>query len=345
LTTFIIERNANVIVARRIDNLDSVNFGYSGVNMSVDDIKDWLCGPMVAVATPFTEDFELDLDALQSNIRFMIDGGVRNGQGTLLIGGAGGEHPALNISERKDVMTASVEAANGEAPVLSSIQHTDPRVTLELAQHAHKVGLKGAQLGPTYYYEPTEDDAYRLFDYISSKSDVILMIYHTWWDGLHMSLDLIERLSKFDTVQAIKWSTPNERHYRDVMTVMSDDLVFIDNSGQQILSHLLGASGFITHLSGFWPQYPLDIWNSLQNRDYAGVKDQLAAFKWKWVKWRGKVAQQTGGEGPFIKAAMEEVGLQVGPPRPPSVRPTKELMDELTQLFKECGVPYVDGGK
>ena len=312
--------------------------------MTEDGIRDWLCGPMVAVATPFTEDFELDLDALQSNIRFMIDGGVRNGQGTLLVGGAGGEHPALNISERKDVMSASVEAANGEAPVLTSIQHTDPRLTLELAQHARKAGVHGAQLGPTYYYEPTEEDAYRLFEYIASKSDVILMIYHTWWDGLSMSRGLIERLARFDTVQAVKWSTPDDGHYRDVMTNMSDDLVFIDNSGQQILSHIYGARGFITHLSGFWPQYPAELWRRLESRDYAGVKDHLAAFKWKWVKWRSKVSQLTGGEGPFIKAAMETVGLQVGPPRPPSVRPTKELLEELSRLFRECGVPYVGGG-
>ena len=311
--------------------------------MSSDETRDWLCGPMVAVATPFTEDFELDLDALQTNIRFMIDGGVRQGQGTLLVGGAGGEHPALNISERKDVMAASVEAANGEAPVLTSVQHTDPRVTLELAQHAHKAGLGGVQLGPTYYYEPTEDDAYRLFEYISSKTNAMLMIYHTWWDGLHMSRGLIERLSRIDTVQAVKWSTPDDRHYRNVMSDMSDDLVFIDNSGQQILSHMYGARGFITHLSGFWPQYPTEIWNKLESGDYTGAKTLLAAFKWKWVNWRAKVSAITGGEGPFIKAAMEEVGLKVGPPRPPSVRPTPELMKELTQLFEECGVPYLEG--
>jgi len=308
-----------------------------------EEIRNWLCGPMVAVATPFTEDFELDLEALQANIRFMIEGGMRLGQGTLLVGGAGGEHPALSISERKDVMSAAVEAANREAPVLTSIQHTDPRSVLELARHAHKAGLQGGQLGPTYYYEPTVEDAYRLFDCIASGTDLTLMIYHTWWDGLTMSRELIERLSRFDTVMSVKWSSPDDRHYREVITDMSDDLVFIDNSNQHILSHIFGARGFITHISGFWPQYPTELWRRLEERDYTGVQDHLAAFKWKWVKWRNKVSQTTGGEGPFIKAAMEEVGLSTGPPRLPSVRPTGELREELSQLFKECGVPYLDG--
>ncbi len=96
--------------------------------MEPDQIRNWLCGPMVAVATPFTEDYALDLEALHNNIRFMIDRGVRTGQGSLLVGGAGGEHPTLNVDERKTVMTSALEAARGEVPVLSSIQHTDVRV-------------------------------------------------------------------------------------------------------------------------------------------------------------------------------------------------------------------------
>lgn len=313
--------------------------------MSPEKTRDWLCGPMVAVATPFTEDYELDLEALTANIRFMIEGDVRLGQGTLLVGGAGGEHPALSISERKDLMSAAVEAANGEIPVLTSIQHTDPRAILDLAQHAYKVGLEGAQLGPTYYYQPTEEDAYRLFEYVAAGTALPLMIYHTWWDGLNMSRKLIERLALIETVISVKWSAPDERHYREVMKDMSDDLVFIDNSNQHVLSHIYGAKGFITHLSGFWPQYPNELWTKLEARDYVGATKHLAAFKWKWIKWRAKVAETTGGEGPFIKAAMEEVGLTVGPPRPPSVRPTKKLMGELAQLFSECGVPYLDRHK
>ena len=71
----------------------------------------------------------------------------------------------------------------------------------------------------------------------------------------------------------------------------------------------------------------------------AAFRDRLGDFKWKWSKWREKVAQITGGEGPFIKAAMERVGLEAGPPRPPSIRPPEHLMEELDILFKEAGVP------
>ena len=49
--------------------------------MEPERAREWLMGPVVAVATPFKEDYSLDLDALQENVRYMIDNGVRTGQG------------------------------------------------------------------------------------------------------------------------------------------------------------------------------------------------------------------------------------------------------------------------
>ena len=299
---------------------------------------------MVAVATPFNEDYSLDLDALQTNIRYMVENGVHTGQGSLLVGGAGGEHPTMNLDERKAVMTAAMEAANGEAPVLTSVQHTDYRVIIELANHAHETGLGGVQVGPTYYYEPTEGDAYRLFELVSNESDASIMIYHTWWEGLTMSMSLLSDLADIETVRALKWSSPNEAHYRQGLSALADRLVCIDNSGQQIFSHIMGARGFITHLSGFWPEYPAEIWNLLEQREYEAARQRLADFKWRWSEWRAKVAAMTGGEGPFIKAAMEAVGLKAGPPRPPSVRASQLLRDELEVFLTECGVPRLAPG-
>ena len=199
----------------------------------------------------------------------------------------------MNLEERKTVMTTSVEAANGEVPVLSSVQHTDVRTIVDLAQHASQIGLNGVQLGPTYYYEPSESDVVRLFQKVDEESDINLMIYHTWWEGLTMSLSLIDELSNIGSVNAMKWSAPEGTLYRDGLDRFAGTLAIIDNSGEHILSHVLGASGFITHLSGFWPEYPAEVWNLLNDRDYSSAKNKLSAFKWKWRKWVVKVLAYT----------------------------------------------------
>lgn len=308
--------------------------------MEAERIREWLKGPVVAVATPFGEDYSLDLDALQGNVRYMIDHGIRTGQGALLVAAAGGEHPTLNADERKAIMESAVEAAQGEVPVLASIQHTDVRVIIDLARHASRVGLQGAQLGPTYYYPPTEGDAFRLFQTVAEESDVSLMVYHTYWEGLNMSLDLLKRLAEIPTVRGLKWDAPTEEEYRRGFAALNDDLVIIDNSARYALGHSLGGRGFITHVGAFWPEYPLRIWGLLERGDYDGVEDALAAFQEPWGLWTGKVEAVTGGEGPFIKAAMEASGLKAGPPRPPSVRPPEHLLAEIRELLRSSGAPH-----
>lgn len=307
--------------------------------MDKDKIRDWLVGPMVAVATPFKEDFSLNLEALHENVRFMVDHGVRTGDGSLLVGGAAGEHPTLNLEERKAVMDCAMEAADGEVPVLTSIQHVDVRMIVELAKHASKIGIEGAQLGPTYYYVPAESDVQRLFKLVSEESDVTLMIYHTHWEGLTMSMDLLKELADMPTVRALKWSAPDDQLYDEGLIKLADKLVIIDNEGRHVWSHILGARGFVTHISGFWPEYPRDLWRLLEARDYVGAKKCLAQFKWQWAGWRDRVLEFTGGEGPFIKAAMEAVGLRAGPPRPPSARPPEPMMTEIKDMITRAGVP------
>ncbi|HID31501.1 MAG TPA: hypothetical protein EYP19_16080, partial [Desulfobacterales bacterium] len=65
--------------------------------MKVEEAKARFRGPMVSVTTPFTKDFELDIDALQRNIRFMVAHGLKAGDGVLLVAAAGGEFPMLTI--------------------------------------------------------------------------------------------------------------------------------------------------------------------------------------------------------------------------------------------------------
>jgi len=307
--------------------------------MRIEEAKATFRGPMISVATPFTEDHALDIDALRVNIRLMIDRGVRRGQGVLLVAAAGGEFPMMSMQERKEVTRASVEAAGGEVPVATSIQFNGTREVVELARYAREVGAELGQLSAPYYYGPPDDDIYDLFKAASEGSDLPIMIYNNWWNTLSMNAETVARLATLENVVALKWSSPDMRTYTEGLHLFADKLAVIDNLGQHVWANMMGAVGFITHLSNFWPEYPLEIWQLLQSRNYEGVIPVLARFKWKWAKWVEKVVAETEGEGPFIKAAMEEAGIAAGPPRPPARRPSQALLQELHELFEETGVP------
>ncbi len=298
-----------------------------------------IVGPMVAVATPFKEDFSVDYAAFETNLNFMINKGLTNGNSTLLIGGAGGEHPALNVKERIELMKIAVDTADNRVPILTSIQHTDWREINRMASSASDAGIYGCQLGPTYYYMPSKNDVFELFKNVSNESDVNLMIYHTWWDGFIMDFDLLDQLVEIPNVNSIKWSHEDIQLFKQGLERYSKKVSMIDNSGNHILSNIYGATGFITHLSSFWPEYPKSIWDSMIDKNYEKTKDLLSGFKSDWMKWVGKVVKETGGEGPFIKVAMELVGLKAGPPRPPSKTPSKNLINELDNILNKHNVP------
>ncbi|MFL2649482.1 MAG: dihydrodipicolinate synthase family protein [Dehalococcoidia bacterium] len=302
-------------------------------------IEKKIVGAMVAVATPFNEDYSIDYSSFENNIKFMTSRGLTEGNSTLLIGGAGGEHPVLNVEERVKLMEVAVQAAANKVPVLTSIQHTDWREIIKMAKSAEDIGIFGCQLGPTYYYMPTKHDVLDLFTRVADSSNVNLMIYHTWWDGFVMDFELLDQLIEIPNVNSIKWSHGSIDKFREGLTRYSKKVAMIDNSGNHILSNIYGASGFITHLSSFWPEYPRSIWDALQSKDYEKARDLLLGFKSEWMEWVKKVVQETGGEGPFIKVAMELVGLKAGPPRPPSKVPSDNLIKELDKLLLKYKVP------
>jgi 4-hydroxy-tetrahydrodipicolinate synthase len=311
--------------------------------MDVQEAKAVLRGPMVSVATPFNADYTLDLGALRDNIRFMVDGGLNTGRGVLLVAAAGGEFPMLSMEERKQVIKASVEAARGQAPVACSIQFNGTREVIELARYAYDVGASLGQLSAPSYYPPPDEDIHQLFLDVSTAAKLPIMIYNNWWNTLNMNLGMVERLAELRTVVALKWSAPSSGQFTEGLYRMAGRLAIIDNENQIVWSHMLGAVGFITHVSNFWPAYPGELADLLERRCYDEVIDKLAFFQWPWGEWVNKAGEETEGEGPFIKAAMEEVGLRVGPPRPPARPLSAALRQELRELLNRVGVPRVGG--
>ena len=122
----------------------------------IEQVKNALRGPMIPVITSFKDDLSLDLDAIQDNVRSLVERGIVTGKGAMLAVGAGGDFPMLSTEERKQVAQAIVGAADGQVAVLVGVQHTDPRTCVELAQHAQKIGAYGVQASPTYYYHPSD---------------------------------------------------------------------------------------------------------------------------------------------------------------------------------------------
>ncbi len=311
--------------------------------MDIQEVKRTLCGPMIPVITNLKDDLSVDLEAIKFNVNYVVERNFVKGRGVLLAVGAGGDFPMLTVQERKDVSRAIIDAAAGRVPVLIGVQDTNPEVSLELARFAEEVGAYGIQLAPTYYYHPSDDDVFRWFKSVHDATDrIAIMVYNTWWHGYNMSLEMIDRLCGLERVASLKWSTPDGgRGFAKGVARFADRLAVVDNQGLQVLTHMLGGTGYITHLATVWPEHDLSLWDKMEAGDYVGALSEFQSVNWHWLDFRGKMGGRTGGESHTIKAALELRGRPGGPCRPPTRALNAEERAELREILIQIGVPDV----
>ena len=309
--------------------------------MDAVDAKRVIRGPLIPVITHYADDGTIDHDAIRTNVRYVIDRGVREGSGVLLAVGAGGDFPVLTIEERKAACATIVEAADGDVPVIVGAQATDPRVSIEMARFAEANGCWGVQLSPGYYYASSDDDCYRFFEAVHDATESIgIMIYNTYWEGYNMSLDQVERLAGLPRCAAIKWSTDRGvGEYLRGVRQFSERLAVIDNYGVQVMTHMLGGTGYITHLCTVWPEHDLEVCRLMEAGEYATAQNMLSAVNWPWYDFRVRMWERTGAESPVVNAALELCGRPGGPSRLPNRSLDDAERAELRALLTSLGVP------
>lgn len=307
------------------------------------DARSTICGPLIPVLTHYRDDLGVDHDAIRENVRYVVERGIRTGSGALLAAGAGGDFPMLTLAERKAVSETVVRAADGRAPVVVGAQDTNPAVAIEMARFAEEIGAWGIQLAPGYYYESSADDCYRLFEAVHEATSTLgIMIYNTHWEGYDMTLDEVGRLAALPRCAALKWSTARGAlEYQRGVKRFGETLAVIDNHGLQVMTHMLGGRGYITHLATVWPEHDLEVFRLLEAGDYVAAQRKLSAVNWPWVEFRVRMWQRTGAESPVVNAALELTGRKGGPSRLPTRGLDESEREELRALLTRIGVPGV----
>jgi 4-hydroxy-tetrahydrodipicolinate synthase len=308
--------------------------------MYTQEQKNSFKGIGALVLTMFDQDLKLKTDEMQKNIRFMIDNGINSSNGFLVCNGSTGECYAMNLEERKQVVRATVEAANKEIPVVACCNDTNAFSVVELADHAKKAGADAALIIQSYYLPFNEEQIYNFFQFVNQRVDIPIMIYNnpSVCSGVEMSMDLLKRLAKLDKVFALKQTTNSSRHFIQSQTLASELLIFTGSSSTEPFGDMAGMHGFFSFLSCFYPQMQIELWEAIHAKDYIAAQKihtkELLLYDWWWNGGLG----QTFGQIVHAKKALELMGHYGGPSRPPLV-PLKDAQTEkLKQIMHTWGL-------
>lgn len=303
-----------------------------------------LQGAYVTVPTIFREeDLELDLQALRSNIHFLVAAGLSDENAVFLSGGAAGEFSTMTFEERLKVGETIVEAAEGKVPVVFGAQTTSTRELVKLARAAERIGAEYIQVSTPFYFTHTEQDFYEYVKAAAEASDIGIIIYNTFWTASNVSLDMVHQLCEFPNVVGLKWATPrtDAMEFEQVITTFSGHLCVIDNQVQFASSHMMGARGFEAHPMCFWPAWGVRLWGLLQDGKYAEVQEETVRVAVPFYILWTEMERHTAGDGYLNKLCMELVGQRGGPPRPPTRDLREQFREKARQMLLKAGVPGV----
>ena len=111
-----------------------------------------LTGSITALATPFTQDGALDLDAWRRLIDLQLAGGTQ----AVVVAGSTGEAAALLDIEFDAVLRSAVEHIAGRIPVLAGTGHSNTLRTIEQTRRAAALGVDAALVVTPPYVRPTQ---------------------------------------------------------------------------------------------------------------------------------------------------------------------------------------------
>ena len=309
--------------------------------MNIDQVKQSLCGPMIPVITHLREDLSVHSEAIEKEVNFLVNHGIEVGNGVLLAVGAGGDFNMLSVEERKTAVRAIMAGSMGRTPVVVGAQDTNVNVIIEMAQFAEEVGAYGIQMSTPYYYPPSDADALAVYRAVhDATSSINIMAYNTHWHDYDFPFDVLDQLCELERIVSLKWSRPtNGTAYLKGVARYADRLAMVDNAGLWVMNHMLGGTGFITHLATIWPEHDLEVWRLLQAGEYKAAQKMQMSANWIWQEFRGKMARRTSGESPPVKAALDILGRYGGPSRLPARTLDQAERAELAALLKSIGVP------
>tara|TARA_R110002111_G_scaffold98960_2_gene152860 strand:- start:2670 stop:3593 length:924 start_codon:yes stop_codon:yes gene_type:complete len=224
--------------------------------------------PMV---TPLLENKELDLVGLKNLLEHLINGGVHG----IFILGTTGEGPSLSYAVRKQLVSETCRIVNKKVPVLVGITDTSFDGTLEIANHAKKVGADALVVAPPYYFPIAQEE---MGDYLESLVPMLplpFMLYNMpSCTKLHLSIDVIRRAKELGAI-GIKDSSGDLSYLYVLIEEFKSDPAFSIIAGTELYlpeTIMYGGHGSVAGGANFFPRLFVDLYEAAMAQNLEKVK-------------------------------------------------------------------------
>src|SRR6478672_3760750 len=283
--------------------------------------------------------FDADNNVAPKRLKPIIDRAVGAGVHILVANGNTGEFYGLTTKEAEIMVHSVAEQLGGRAPLLGGVGRSigDACALARASKAAGATALMVHQ-PPDPFVSPRGVVAY--VERIAHAGGGLPLMLYLRNDGI--GLDTIQTLCKVPGVAGVKWACPTPLRLAEAIRRSSPGIVWVGGLAETWAPPLcaVGARGFTSGLINVWPEHSVAIHAALEAGDYLRANKLIDAMN---VFEEIRAEEQNGTNVTAVKAALQLMGQDCGPTRPPSAWPlTDRQMVALRRLLDSWGlVPHL----
>lgn len=288
-------------------------------------------GAGVAIVTPMKENFEVNYDKLEELIDFQIN----NGTDAIIIAGTTGESSTLSMEEHRDVIKAAVKFTKGRVPVVAGTGSNSTVTAIQLTKEAEEDGADAALIVSPYYNKASQAGLVKHYSMIADETNLPIILYNVpGRTGCNILPETVAELVKTKkNIVGLKEATGNMAQASKTMALCDGNLELYSGEDGLVVPLLsIGGIGVISVLSNVAPRQTHDIVMDYLNGDL----EKSRAMQLKALRLVDALFSEVN---PIpVKAALNLMGMEVGPLRSPLCEIGEANKAELAAAMKEFGI-------
>lgn len=298
-------------------------------------------GVVPAMITPFTENGNIDFEALEKHASWLYEEGVSG----LCACGSTGEHEALSFEEKIRVYRATALVSKKyKGYTVACLGGGATWEACRLAQEAEKAECDVLLVLPPYYYNFSSEEIMDYFKEISKSTSLEIMIYHNpGKTNVRITPQMVAELTNYcPNITLIKDSSADIRNVMEIIRCTEGKVSYFNGIDSIALESLyVGANALFSGCGGnVIPGSMVTLYNLVQEKKY---EEALQHFK----KIHSLLTLLDKGRlAACVKAAVEMVsGQKVGFPRRPYFPVTNEEKANIQIALVEIGILHSRNGE
>ncbi len=219
----------------------------------MSSLRNQLKGTGTAIITPFKSNGDIDFDALEKVINFIIAGGVEY----LVTLGTTGETPTLDKHEKTDIIKFTYEKVNNRVPIVVGIGGNN---TKEIINDLETFPLNGAVAvlsASPYYSKPSQEGIFQHYKALAAASPKPILLYNVpGRTGRNVEASTTIRLAnEIDNIAGIKEAGNNMVQMMQILRDRPEHFLVVSGDDDLVMPQLAcGIDGVISVAANCFPK-------------------------------------------------------------------------------------------